>query len=387
MKNYISWIIAAVVYPIALVIGFKLTSTFDGEKWWIVALVAIAGHIFLSFGVINERQLGAMFIFGRAVGDLESGLYFAFWPFCYVRKETKNIVQIEIGVLTEEERQKAKTLEASASVYLMEDPLRVNWGDIKSADGTPEDKKKEEAMFKGNPYAEAMVTDTHATVRFRICSLSRLINHAGSLIEGIELIRGVVVSTLISHAGKSFVGRAIHDMEAMNKKLREAVEEFVVDPNTNAYKAAFAATGKPHESSWGVDVKETQITRLGTAKRINVAIADKGKVIYEAQGERTRLQEVGAGQAKAIELKAQADKVRLTKEGAGNAEAERLLLIARKVGLQQLAMVAGTPKGLIVLQLEALERALKEGKPVIIPMELSKILGALGDKLVSPPLK
>ena len=81
-------------------------------------------------------------------------------------------------------------------------------------------------------------------------------------------------------------------------------------------------------------------------------------------------------------MKAQADRIRLEKEGIGNAEAARLLLFARRKGIEELAKIAKTPEGQLILQLEALERGLQAGKAVIIPMELSKIVGALGNKLI-----
>lgn len=376
-KSWVQVTIASLLYLIILVTGFAITQK-DGEKWWAVALVVIACHVYLSIVVINERQLGAMFILGRAICDLDSGARFAFWPLCYVRRETKNIIQIEIGVLTDEEREKAKGLESSASLYLLEDPLFVNWGDLKSAlpvaSGCPT-KKEEEEMFKGNPYGDAMVTDTHVTVRLRISSLTKLIKKAGSLAEGIQLIQRVVTSTLVSHAGKSFVGRVIRDMEAMDEELKKSVEEFVVDPNSNVYKT------KPNDS-WGLDVEKTQITRLGTSRRVNVAIAEKGKKIYEAQAERVKRQEEGIGTADAIKAKAVADQARLTKEGIGNANAAKLLLFARQKGIKELAKIAKKPEGQLILQLEALERAMSQGKAIVVPMELSRIVGALGNKLI-----
>lgn len=381
--------LAVMLYLIILVIGFIATT--KDEQWWAVSLVLVASHFSLSFSFLNERQLGASFRVGKDITDLGPGLYFAFWPFWYIRKETRNIIQLEIGLLEPEEREKAKDLQTSMSVYLLEDPLRVNWGDLKSA--RPEATPEEIRVFKDSPYGRDMVTDTHVTIRLRISSLKKLIKYGGSLKEGLELIRGVVVSTIISHAGKSFVGRAMNNMEETNYELRKAVEEFVIDPNSKAYTIGTPATAttpaKPArpEDSWGVDVQETQITRLGTSKRVNVAIAEKGKTIYTAQGERIKREEEGYGTANAIKSKAVADRQRLEQEGAGNAEAERLLLFAREAGTRQLAELLKTDHGLLLLQLQTLERALQSGKHIILPIELTNLLGALGGKINSPQVK
>jgi len=371
-KGWFQIIVALSLYLAIFFVGYHYTEP-GGEKWWVATLAVIACHIFLSIVVINERQLGAMFVLGHAIRDLKSGPHFAFWPLCYVRRETKNIIQIEIGVLTEAEKAKATTLVSSESIYLLEDPFYVNWGDINSAKGVTDEEKD---RFKDNPYGRPMVTATHLTVRFEIWSLTGLIKKAGSLSDAVELIQKVATSTLITYAGKSFVGRALSDMGTLDDDLKLAIEEFVADPHSRSFKS------NPNRS-WGVNIRKTQITRLGTAKRISEAQADQGKTIYNAQAERIKTEELAIGQAKATELKANADQIRLTKEGIGRAEAEKLLLLARKGGLEELAKIAKTTEGQLVLQLEALERGLQSGKAIIIPMELSKIVGALGNKLAS----
>ena len=162
------------------------------------------------------------------------------------------------------------------------------------------------------------------------------------------------MAALQNMAGKTFVARALPKLEEMSIELKGKIEEFVVDPNTPAY------TTRPQDS-WGLDVLLVHIKRIGTSKRVNVAIADKGVAIYKAQGERVRLEE----------------------EGAGRAEAERILLFARKEGAQKLAELVGTPEGLLVLQLEALERGLKDGKAVILQMDLSMLASAITNKLTT----
>lgn len=367
-RNWSQVFVASILYLIVLLIGYYLTNKESPICWWAVALVAIVCHIALSIVVVNERQLGAVFLLGKSLGDIGSGPHFVFWPFCYIRKGTRNIIQLEIGVLTEEERKKAALLEKSESVFLLEDPFFLNWNSVDSVgDATPEEKER----FDSNPYGKPMVTSTHLTIRFQVWSYTNLIINAGSLPEAIELIRNTAMAALIAHAGRSFVGRAIANMEKVDDELKEKIEEFVADPNSDAFR-------KNPKRSWGVNIRKTQITRMGTARRISEAQADQGKTIYNAQAERFKTEEVAAGQARATELKAEAERKRLEKEGAGRAEAERLLLFAQKKGLEELANLAKLPEGQLVLQLQALERGLKEGKVVILPLELSKIVGSLG---------
>ena len=378
---------AIVMYVIIIVIGTFISDE-KGEKWWLVAFAISICHIYLSIEDINERQLGAMFTLGQAAGDLVSGPYFAFWPFCYIRKETKNVVQLEIGVLTPEEKKKAVSLENSASVFLLEDPFYLNWGDLQSAEyrdtldengatlkTAKELKNEEKGRFQNNPLAKPLVTATHLTIRFEIWSLTHLIGKAGSLPEAIELIQKAAIAALISYAGKSFVARAIADMESVDAWLKTTIENFVADPGSKRF-------AEDPSRSWGVNIRKTQITRMGTAKRISEAQADQGVEIYKAQAEKFKLIETAAGKAKATKLQADADLVRLTKEGEGTAEAAKLLLFARRKGVTELAKIAKKPEGQLILQLEALERALAQGKAVIVPMELSKIVGALGSKLI-----
>lgn len=367
-RNWFQVIVAFILYLIVLLIGYYFTTKESSVCWWAVALVAMVCHIALSIVVVNERQLGAVFLLGKPLGDIGSGPHFVFWPFCYIRKGTRNIIQLEIGVLTEEERKKAALLEKSESVYLLEDPFFVNWGGIDSVGDVTEEEKR---RFDGNPYGKPMVTSTHLTVRYQVWSYTSLVVNAGGTLEAIELIRNVATAALIAHAGKSFVGRALANMEKVDDELKVKIEEFVADPNSNAFR-------KNPKRSWGVNIRKTQITRMGTARRISEAQADQGKTIYNAQAERFKTEEIAIGLAKATVLKAGAEKERLEKEGAGRAEAERLLLFAQKKGLEELANLAKLPEGQLVLQLQALERGLKEGKVVILPLELSKIVGSLG---------
>ena len=260
-QRLVSIIIALILYLIMFGIGYINTKD-DGEKWWIVAFAVIACHIYLSIVVINERQLGAMFILGRAICDLKSGPHFAFWPLCYVRRETKNIVQLEIGILTDKEREKAISLESSMSVYVLEDPFYLNWGhlDAASYEMYPENerdarKKSDLARFRNDPLAKPAITATHLTVRFEIWSLTCLIGKAGSLQEAIELIQKAATAALISYAGKSFVAKAIANMEEVDEWLKTTVEEFVSDPDSKRFK-------KDPSRSWGINIRKTQITRV-----------------------------------------------------------------------------------------------------------------------------
>ena len=219
--------VALALYAIILMIGITNTKE-GGEKWWTVAVVAIACHMYLSIIVINERQLGAMFILGRAVGDLESGPHFAFWPLCYVHRATQNIIQLEIGVPdTPEEKRKAALLVSSESKYLLEDPLYVNWGDINSAVGVSDDERK---RFEGNPYADAMVTATHVAVMFRIWSLTSLIKKAGSVTCLWQLLLAHFGGLIWPTLGRCRLGKAFAWPSRKNKDRRRSCGNVGIPP-------------------------------------------------------------------------------------------------------------------------------------------------------------
>ena len=197
--------------------------------------------------------------------------------------------------------------------------------------------------------------------------------------EAIALIQKAATSALITYAGKSFVARAIANMEDVDEWLKKRVEDFVADPGSDRYK-------EDPTRSWGVNIRKTQITRMGTAKRLSEAQADKGKVIYAAHAERFRLEEVAAGEAEATRIKALSERIKLAQEGAGRADAERLLLFARQEGFAKLAELAGTTVGQFVLQLEVLEKGLSAGKAIVLPMELSRIVNVLSEKFTPSSL-
>jgi hypothetical protein len=280
---------------------------------------------------------------------------------------------VDFGTLDVKDAERAAKANESQSWFIMPEPIRINWGDIKSSNPTDEEKEQ----YKNDPLAQRLTTDPHMYFIFRIWSLDNLISEAGGLEEAIDRIKDTCVTALSEESGKTFVAKAIKQIAPLSDNIKERVEDLVGDPQGIP---RVVARGKTPNRSWGVDILEVRIKDLGTPHRTNEAVADRAKTIALADGEATavvlkaaseknRLKEVADGKAYEINTLADADKNRLTKEGEGRAAAFK----ARSEAV-------GANKGDLLVKLDALTAGLQFGKATILPMDTSLLTAALSVK-------
>jgi regulator of protease activity HflC (stomatin/prohibitin superfamily) len=301
--------------------------------------------------------------------EWRSGPHFALWPLFYVRRETKNSIQVHFGTVDENTRERADMSDDSDSWYVMIEPVRINWGDIKSS-GLPEADQK---IYANDPYANTITTDPHIYFIIRICNLKNLIERVGGLQEAIERIKDTCVGALTEMAGQTFVAEARKKMDELSLRIREKVEDLVGDP-----ESIKRGKSKPVDS-WGINVEEVRIKDIGAPHDANKALALRAATIAEADGKATatirlaisthqQLKEEGEGKAEAIKAIAGAEQERLTKEGEGRAAA-----------LKAVAEAADTSAGKLVIQTDTLRAVMTAngGKIVVVPTDLSGLTGAV----------
>jgi regulator of protease activity HflC (stomatin/prohibitin superfamily) len=328
----------------------------------------------------------AVLIFaGIILKEWKSGPHYAVWPFFYVRRATRNSIQVDFGTLDEDTVARADRSEESISWFVMREPIRINWGDFKSLRLTPpgilipsEDKIKEynedlQKRYANDPYANTLTTDPHLFFRFRIFNLQWLIERVGGLDEAMERIKDTCVSSLSEEAGKTFVAKARQELDSLSDNIHLSVEKLVGDPDAIRDDKCEAA------DSWGIDIEEVKIKDIGAPRTSNVALAQRAADIANADGkatatiraagaEKIRLVETAEGEATATERKATAERKRLEEEGTGRANA-----------LKVVAEQASTRGGELVLKTDTLKEVMtaNEGKIVIVPTDLSGLTGAI----------
>lgn len=364
MERVLVYIFAA--YTFITIFAWIMTEK-GGIMWWAVALVMCACHFIGSIKIINEQEVGVRVLFGVILnGQLDSGPYFVPWPM-RLRKGTKNSVQVDFGTLDQSQMDRAAQSEESPSWYLMTEPIRINWGDINSdPDTTPEEKE----AYKHDPYAQRLTTDPHLYFRFKVYNLVNLIRTVGDIEEAIERIKDTCVTALSERAGKTFVARAVQEIDILSQEIFNRVQELVIDPQSEAFRR------NPQES-WGIDIEDVRVKDLGTPRRTNIAVAERSKAVAEADGratatrldaaaERDKLIQEAEGRAQAKEREALAEKKRLTEVGEGQAAA-----------LKARAEVVDSPGGKMILQAETLQRGLEAGRTVVLPANFGSLTDIL----------
>lgn len=350
---------------------YQLLSESININWWIVAIVAIICFAIASIKTVSEREMALWIILGYILMPFKSGPHFVPWP-SRLEKAPKTSIKVDFGTLDKEEVERINMANASQSWYVFAEPMRINWGDIESS-GLSEIEMKQ---YENDPLAKRLTTDPHLYFIFKVHDLRKLVEVAGGLNEAMDRIRDTCFTALQEEAGKTFLAKAVKEIDQLSEKILREVEWLVGDPD-----ATSRAGRKPNES-WGVDVKEVRIKALGTSHAVNTAVSSRSAKAAEAAGdaiattlragaEEVRLTKEGKGRAAAKTVEAEAEQVRLTKEGEGRAAA----ITAR-------AKAVSEEGGELVVKLDALETGLEHGKTVILPADLSILTAATSVKAV-----
>ena len=375
------------IYTAATVTAWYFRANMGDIQWWALIIVLAFCHLFLGgFRVIGEQERAVLIFYGLILKEWKSGPHFALWPFYRVRRATKNSIQVDFGTLDEKNRgavERVERSEKSDSWFVMKEPVRINWGDMKSL-GLSEDEQK---AYANDPYANTLTTDPHIFFRIKIFNLRYLIERVGGLDEAIERIKDTCVSSLTEEAGKTFVAKARKEMGRLSNKVREEVENLAGDEEAIKRAIVKEKAGEKVEEtseeisrrSWGIDVEDVRIKDIGAPHAANTSLAERAAAIAKADGEATatirtagankiKLEETAEGEAIATERKAKAEKTRLEKEGTGRANA-----------LKAVAKAVNQPGGELVVKTDTLRAVMTAsgGKIVVVPTDLSALTGAL----------
>jgi regulator of protease activity HflC (stomatin/prohibitin superfamily) len=330
---------------------------FSNINWWVVTIVAIICYVASCVKIVSEKERAILIFWGKILKPLESGPHIVPWPM-RVTKVTKNQIKVDFGTLDASDVARANQANASMSWFVMEEPIRINWGDIESSGLSAEDR----VQYKNDPLAQRLTTDPHMYFIFRVFNLTSLIEEAGGLNEAMDRIKDTCVTALSAEAGQTFVAKAIKEISSISDKIRTKVEILVGAPNLNP--------PSPNRS-WGVDVVEVRIKDLGTPRRTNEAVADRSATIARADGEAT-----------GTVLKAAGEKTRLTQEGEGRAAATTIEGTATASAIKARAEAVSQPGGELIAKLDTLKAGLEYGKTVILPADLSILTAATSVKAV-----
>jgi regulator of protease activity HflC (stomatin/prohibitin superfamily) len=364
------------IYTATTLIAWYFRTNMGDIQWWALIIVLAFCHLVLcSLKTIGEQERAVLIFYGLILKEWKSGPHFALWPFYRVRRATKNSIQVDFGTIDEKNTgsiDRVNRSEKSDSWFVMKEPVRINWGDMKSL-GLPKDQQE---AYANDPYANTLTTDPHIFFRIKISNLKYLIERVGGVDEAIERIKDTCVSSLTEEAGKTFVAKARKEMNELSAKVKKEVEELAGDPE------AIKRATNPEEvqnRSWGIDVEDVRIKDIGAPHAANTALAERAAAIAKADGEATatirtaaatrkKFEEEGVGKAAAVVSAANAEKTRLEQEGKGRASA----LIAT-------AKAVTKPGGELIIKTDTLRAVMTAsgGKIIVVPTDLSSLTGAI----------
>lgn len=329
---------------------------FANVNWWIVAVAVVICYIVSSIKIVSEQERAVLVFMGRILKAVESGPHIVLWPLFWLRRAPKNAIKVDFGTLDDQnDISRAAQSDTSISWFVLRGPVRISWGDLDSS-GLPDNERKQ---YVNDPYAKRLTTDPHLYFIFRVHDVCSLVEEAGGLEEAMDRIRDTCVTALSEEAGKTFVAKAIKEIDSLSDKIRDEVEWLVGDPN------AKTRPGKNPNRSWGVDVLEVRIKDIGTSHAVNTAVSERSATVAKA-----------AGEAMATELKANAEEIRLTKVGKGEAAAIEAKGAATAGAITARAEAVSSPGGQLIAQLDALKEGIEKGNVTILPADLTLLTTA-----------
>lgn len=344
MKKIVYSVIVA-IYLLLFLIAFINKN--EGINWVIVVAAILISHIISAIKVINPKEQGISVFLGKLLDDLDSGPHFIPFPFGLITAP-KNAIKVDFGTLEEDDMERKMVSDKSESWFIMRESIRISWGDINSS-GLSSDEIKQ---YQNDPFAKRLTTDPHLYFIFKVYSLRDLIQEAGGLQEAIDRIKDTCVTVLSQEAGKTFLAKAVKEIDNISKKIQIDVEDLVGDPDAKK-------RGKSNPS-WGVNIQEVRIQSLGIPHRTNEAIADRTADIARADGQKTAAELKADGDAYSTKKNADANKYKSEEEGKGIASA-----------LEAKGKALADPGSQLIAKLEALETGLKAGKTVVLPTNMS----------------
>ena len=366
-----TFITLLIVYLVLTLVGYAYTV--ENWKWWIPAIVASVSHFITAIKVVDVNEMAVTKLFGYFLADLKSGLALVPWP-VKLYKVTKGQIHVSFGTLeSQEDIELAQKSADSDQWFMMERPVRINWGDIFSTRNiTPEDRK----AFVNDPLAQRITTDPHQYLMMRVVNLRALIVEVGSLEAAIERIIATCITSLQNIAGKTYAAKATGEIDEISDLQKLAVETLVGDPYTDK-KPGAGVEGKKSQPSWGLDILLVRVKDLGIPHRTNSGLVDRSEIIAKAQGNATATVLQGQSEGEKRERLAEARRVELLKEGEGNGAAEAALGRGRAQAMTAMAEAVSKPGGELIVRTEAWKAGLEHGKAVIVPADMSIMSGIL----------
>lgn len=314
-------------FPIALigagmvVIGYILFELTGGELWPFFAAIGLfVGYILSGIQTVQQDEVAAYLVFGKATQNLEPGLVIVPPFIASVERFTSATIHFIIGVRTDKEGNIIPNEPVGDETVVTDNRQRlVNFaGKDTALDRIPDKSKYDHTgtiewtkggnsaqEHKDDALQKPLTSSPLVAVLLRVSSAQNLIRAAGSLQNAFGNVARLTEGILNQFAGKNTLRFCIMNAEDVTDAIQRRVEWLVGDPD------AIKRIGDPNvkvseNDQWGLDIESVQVLYWGQSYPLNqalenVAIAQltKQSVIEEKTGEAEGIKLVGKANADA----------------------------------------------------------------------------------------
>lgn len=326
MKMSVIVVINVVFFVVSLIM---LSFSETGDVGFALIIIQILITI-MSVGKTENFEVGFISLFGKPLYQLKPGAYYALPFIMEVWKERGTIFQDELPANPEKIFRQDDEMPVPEGMF---PPIRIKFG--------PPDPNDNIAI--DNPYNKEMTVEVVPVVSWQIEDPIKFRARIGS----VELMRKILEDQAIALFNAEFAhitpAKASRILNETSDKLKAKLQSEVTDLGITIHTAFIKPFIYSHNLNKSV---------------IAVSVSEQAALKTKIESAATRQ--------------------KLIDEGAGAAEARRLLLEAEAVGTKQLAELAKTSEGQIVLWMETLKTAMERSQFSIIPgSEAYSALGGL----------
>lgn len=272
-----------------------------------------------SFGKMTIDEVGYLSFLGRPLVKLEAGPYYKIPFLMEAFKLSGATFQDELPAEPEKIFRRDDKEAIPPGLF---PPIRIKFG--------PPDPK--DADLVGNPYNKEMTVEVPVVVSWHIEDI--IIFH--STAKTVDNMRKIMEDKAISLFNEEFANMTPAKASRVLKEIGDRLKIKLQNETSDK----------------GIEIEDAYVKPF-------VYSHDLNKTVTQVSEEEQR--------AQMTLIKAAAEKKKRTDEGAGAAEARRLLLEAEAAGTKNLAELAKTDEGRIVLYMETLKTALEKAQYSIIP--------------------
>ena len=289
-----------------------------GIRWDWTASVAIVHILYTlaSIKIIGPQEQAAVVFLGNPLFGITSGPYYVPFLSCWLIRETRLMIQIEIP----DEPEKIWHGEEVGEIVLPQGkvpPIRIT-----HAQG--EDSK--------DPLDMRYTSEPTFITRYKIDNIVEFATTVGSRAEVKRQIEDAIVSRALEDLTKKTVAETFKALSTVNEELKKETEELV--------------------TNWGITVESCRVKGIGLSKSLNSSLSS----MAQSSAERIATVEKAKGEQQKREL-----------EGKGEASAILAVIDARTEGLTKQATALGRKHlAETVIAAEAAPRALAASKSAIV---------------------